>query len=134
MGKTNNKLANLYLFGMALVVIGFILPMFKGTFKSFNGFDFINFRNFKFCTIGSLLVFIGSVLGIILSFVKSVPKHAKLVALIISILGLVILLIGFNDNTLTKIIGKKILKNAYIGFYCIIIGWITSILGFIKSN
>ena len=45
MGKSNKALDNLYLIGMALVVIGFILPMFKVLGQTPNGFKFINFKN-----------------------------------------------------------------------------------------
>ncbi|WP_407399523.1 hypothetical protein [Treponema sp.] len=133
MGKSNKNLASLYLIGMALVVIGFILPMFKGALGSRNGFDFINFKHFGFSTIGALLIFIGGVAGVIFSFVKGGSKQAKLLALALSIIGFIILVIGFNDNFVSKAIGKGILKHAYIGFYCVIVGWVAGIVGFLKA-
>ena len=45
MEKKNSIVSNLYLIGMALVVIGFILPMFKVLGQTPNGFKFINFKN-----------------------------------------------------------------------------------------
>nr|WP_318711448.1 hypothetical protein [uncultured Treponema sp.] len=133
MGKSNKALDNLYLIGMALVVIGFILPMFKGALGSSNGFDFINLKKFGFSTIGSLLIFIGGAAGVILSFVKGGSKQTKLIALAVSIVGFIVLVIGFNDNAVAKIIGKNILKHAYIGFYLLVVGWVAAIVGYLKS-
>ncbi|MBQ0040257.1 MAG: hypothetical protein KBS64_07520 [Treponema sp.] len=132
MGK-KNVVSSLYLIGMALVVIGFILPMFKSALGSSNGFDFINFKKFGFSTIGSLLILAGGVAGVILNFVKGVSKQAKLIALAVSILGFIVLVIGFNDNALTKAIGKGFLKHAYIGFYCVVVGWVAAIAGYLKA-
>ena len=89
MEKKNGIMSNLYLIGMALVVIGFILPMFK-------------------------------VLG-------------QLAALAVSIIGAIVLIIGFNDNVVYKAIGKGLIKHAYVGFYCIIVGWVAGILGYLKA-
>ncbi|MDO4506409.1 MAG: hypothetical protein Q4B64_05630 [Spirochaetales bacterium] len=134
MGKSNKALANLYLIGMALVVIGFILPMFKSALGSSNGFDFINLKKFGFSTIGALLIFIGGAAGVVLSFVKGGSKQTKLIALAVSILGFIVLVIGFNDNALTKAIGKGFLKHAYIGFYLVVVGWVAAVAGYLKSN
>lgn len=133
MGKSNKAIANLYLIGMALVVIGFILPMFKGALGSKNGFYFINFKNFGFSTIGALMIFIGGVAGVVFSFVNGGSKQTKLIALAVSIIGFVVLLIGFNDNAVAKLIGKNILKHAYIGFYCVVVGWVAAIAGYLKA-
>ena len=75
MGKKSGKLPLIYLLGMALVVIGFIIPMFKVSFGPFgssnpNGFKFIDFDHMGFVTIGSLLVFAGACLGVIFSLVN----------------------------------------------------------------
>lgn len=132
MGK-KNVTSSLYLIGMALVVIGFILPMFKILGQTPNGFKFVNLKNSSFCTIGSLLIFIGGVAGVILNFANSKNKTIKLVALALSIVGAVILVIGFNDNVVYKQIGKHLIKHAYIGFYCVIVGWVAAIAGYFKS-
>ena len=91
----------LYLIGMALVVVGFFLPMFKAGPIEPNGLAFLNFDNFGFVTIGGLLILVGAAAGVILNFldVKN-KKLLQLVALVASIAGGVILVIGFNDNTL----------------------------------
>ena len=62
MGK-KSSLPLIYLVGMALVVIGFFCPMFKGLFgSSANGFDFIkNAKEGGFVAIGSILIIVGAV-------------------------------------------------------------------------
>lgn len=133
MGKKNSIISNLYLIGMALVVIGFILPMFKVLGQKPNGFDFINFKNSGFCTIGSLMIIAGGIAGIVFNFLSSGNKNLKLVALAVSIIGAIVLVIGFNDNVVYKAIGKGLIKHAYIGFYCVIVGWVAGILGYLKA-
>ena len=63
MAKKKSSNGMFYLFGMALVVIGFFLPMFKAGPLEPNGWDFLNFKEFGFVTIGGLLILIGAVLG-----------------------------------------------------------------------
>lgn len=133
MGKKNSIMSNLYLIGMALVVIGFVLPMFKVLGQTPNGFKFINFKNSGFCTIGSLMIIAGGIAGIVFNFLSSGNKNLKLVALAVSIIGAIVLVIGFNDNVVYKAIGKGLIKHAYIGFYCVIVGWVAGILGYLKA-
>lgn len=121
----------LYLIGMALVVVGFFLPMFKAAPIEPNGLAFLNFDNFGFVTIGGLLILVGAAAGVILNFLNVKNKKLlQLVALVASIAGGVILVIGFNDNTLYKAIAKGFLKYVYIGFYVVLAGlsdwWATS--------
>lgn len=133
MGK-KSSLPLIYLIGVLLVAIGFCLPMFKGIIKT-NGFDYMNFKNFGWMTIAALLIFCGAVLGVIFCFVGG--KNAsllKLVCIIVSIVGGVILIIKFNDNWLTKQIGKGFIKHAYIGFYMILAGWILGLVGAITNK
>nr|DAU19778.1 MAG TPA: hypothetical protein [Caudoviricetes sp.] len=66
--------------------------MFKGLFgSSANGFDFINFENGGFTTIGALLIFIGAVVGLayaILPMLKiKLPSVdlVKTIAIIVSV-------------------------------------------------
>ena len=94
----------LYLIGMALVVVGFFCPMFKAGPIEPNGLDFLNFDNFGFVTIGGLLILVGAAAGVVLNFlnVKN-RKTLQLVALVASIAGGVILVIGFNDNAIYKV-------------------------------
>ncbi|MBQ7882288.1 MAG: hypothetical protein IJ312_06215 [Treponema sp.] len=135
MAKKSSVMSYLYLIGLALVVVGFLCPMFKGSLTDLNGFDFLNFEDFGFVTIGGLLIFIGAIAGVVLNFVKiKNAKMLKLVSLIVSIAGGVILVIGFNDNGLYKFLAKGLLKHAYIGFYVVIVGWIVALLGHFSSK
>lgn len=137
MGKKKvNILSYLYLIGMAVVAIGFCCPMFKGLFGSTaNGFKFINFDNSVFVSIGALLIFIGAIAGIIVKFVPSLQKNKlDFLCLLVSIAGGVILLVGFTTNGgIYKAIGKAFLKNAVVGFYMIIIGWVAAIVGYFSK-
>ena len=135
MAKKTSSMSMIYLIGMALIVIGFFCPMFKAGPIEPNGFDFLNFESFGFVTIGGLLLIIGAIMGLVLCFVK--VKNAstlKLVALILSIAGGVVLIIGFNDNAIYKAIAKGFLKHAYIGFYLVAAGWIAGIVGFVTNK
>ncbi|MCQ2583029.1 MAG: hypothetical protein MJ160_03880 [Treponema sp.] len=122
------KLPLIYLVGMALIVIGFCCPVFKGVLSSSNGFSFLNFDHFGFVTIGGLLILAGGVLGLLSCFVPALAKY-RLIWAILSVAGGVILVIGFNDSWLSKLIGKGFLKAATYGFYMIIAGWIASVAG-----
>ena len=137
MGKKKvNLLSYLYLIGMVVVAIGFCCPMFKGLFGSTaNGFKFINFDNSVFVSIGALLIFIGAIAGIIVKFVPSLQKNKlDFLCLLVSIAGGVILLVGFTTNGgIYKAIGKAFLKNAVVGFYMIIIGWVAAIVGYFSK-
>lgn len=133
MEKKNGIMSNLYLIGMALVVIGFILPMFKVLGQTPNGFKFINFKNSGFCTIGSLMIIASGIAGLVFNFVSNGSKTLKLAALAVSIIGAIVLIIGFNDNVVYKAIGKGLVKHAYVGFYCTIVGWVAGILGYLKA-
>ena len=137
MGKKSSKLPLIYLIGMALVAIGFILPLFKGKLlgATTNGFDFINFDNFGWSSFAAILIFAGALLGIIFCFVKSGNTDLlKLVFAIVSIVGGAIFFIKFNDNGLTKAIGKHILKYASVGLYMMIVGWIVGLFGAITHK
>ena len=134
MGK-KSSLPLIYLIGVLLVAIGFCVPMFKGLGIKTNGFDYMNFKNFGLTTIAALLIFCGAVLGVVFCFVGGKnTSMLKLVCIIISIVGGVILIIKFNDNWLTKQIGKGFLKHAYIGFYMIVVGWVLGLVGAITNK
>ena len=130
----------IYLIGMALVVVGFICPMFQISFfglgsASSNGFDFINFDNFGFTTIGAILIFAGAVLGLVFCFVGGKNSGMlKLVGLIATIAGGVVLIIGYSDNMFSKGIGKFFIDIATYGFYMVIAGWIVALVGFITKK
>lgn len=135
MGK-KSSLPIIYLLGVALVAVGFCVPMFKGLGIKTNGFDYMNFKNFGWTTIAALLIFCGAVLGVIFSFVGAGKSTGllRLVCIIVSIVGGVILIIKFNDNFLSKTIGKGFIKHAYIGFYMILVGWVLGLVGAITNK
>lgn len=135
MAKKKKTMGLLYLIGMILVVVGFFLPMFKAGPIEPSGLDFLDFDNFGFVTIGGLLIIVGAVLGVVLNFlsVKN-KKMLQLVALIVSIAGGVVLFIGFNDNVIYRTIAKGFLKQAYMGFYVVLAGWIVGLVGYITGK
>lgn len=120
---------SIYLIGMAVTVIGFCLPMFKifGS-NGKNGFGFINFDNSGFVTIGALLIIIGAVAGIVVSLLGK-GDQLEWIALAVSVLGGIILVIGFNDNGIYKAIGKALVKNSTIGFWMVVAGWVVAAVG-----
>ncbi len=133
MAKKKSSTGMLYLIGMALVVIGFFLPMFKGALGSPNGWDFLNFKDFGFVTIGGLLILVGAVLGVLVGLNVIKGSSLKLIALVVSIVGGVVLFIGFNDNKLYQFIAKGFLKHAYIGFYVVLAGWVAALVGYFSK-
>ena len=130
MGK-KSSLPLIYLIGVALVAVGFCLPMFKGLGTTPSGFKFINFDNFGATTIAALLIFCGAVAGVVFCFVSAGKNTSliRLICIVISIIGGVILIVKFNDNWLTKSIGKGFIKHAYIGFYMVLVGWVAGLIG-----
>ncbi len=130
MGK-KSSLPLIYLIGVALVAVGFCLPMFKGLGTTPSGFKFINFDNFGATTIAALLIFCGAVAGVVFCFVSAGKNTSliRLLCIVISIIGGVILIVKFNDNWLTKSIGKGFIKHAYIGFYMVLVGWVAGLIG-----
>ena len=124
----------IFLIGMIAVIVGFILPMFEvnvlGLAKATsNGFDFIDFDSSSFVSIGAILIFAGAILGFIGGLLPK-AKLLKVIGLFISIIGGVILVIGFTTNGgIYKAIGKALFKTASYGFYIILVGWVVSIIG-----
>ncbi|MBP3743687.1 MAG: hypothetical protein J6J00_11955 [Treponema sp.] len=136
MGKKVNLMSWLYCCGMLITAIGFCCPMIKGLFgSSANGFDFIkNIEDGGFVAIGALLIFVGAVAGIVAQFVPQL-KGLKLIFLLVSIAGGVILVIGFLTNGgIYKAIGKQLLKRALFGFYLVIVGWIVACVGYFSKK
>ena len=130
MGK-KSSLPLIYLIGMALIAIGFFCPMFKGLFgSSANGFDFIkNAKEGGFVAIGSILIIVGAICGIVSCFVPQL-KGLKLVFAIVALAGAIVLIIGFTTNGgIYKAIGKQLLKRAMIGFYMVVVGIVAGICG-----
>jgi uncharacterized membrane protein len=135
MGK-KSSLPLIYLIGMALIAIGFFCPMFKGLFgSSANGFDFIkNAKEGGFVAIGSILIIVGAICGIVSCFVPQL-KGLKLVFAIVSLAGAIILIIGFTTNGgIYKAIGKQLLKRAMIGFYMVVVGIVAGICGAVTNK
>lgn len=132
-----SSLAILYLVGMALVVLGFCLPMFTGFggLSTPNGFNFINFNKGGFVTIGALLIFIGAAAGVVRCFIAFGPeKTVKMICLLVSIIGGIVLVIGFTQNKFYSMIAKGFLKHATYGFYILLAGWVCGIVGFLTNK
>ena len=135
MGK-KSSLPLIYLCGMALIAIGFFCPMFKGLFgSSANGFDFIkNAKEGGFVAIGSILIIVGAICGIVACFVPQL-KGLKLVFAIVALAGAIVLIIGFTTNGgIYKAIGKQLLKRAMFGFYMVVVGIVAGVCGAITGK
>lgn len=115
----------LYVIGMAITAIGFIVPVFSafGGNITLNGFDLVG-KGDSVMKIAVLLVFIGAVAGIILQFVMNKSLY-KLIALVVTIAGGLYCFFNTNDIGI-KLAGKFL----GIGFYLIIIGWCVAAVGF----
>lgn len=136
--KSSKKTQYIFLLGMLLSVIGFCCPMFKGLGFTTNGFKFINFDKSTFVTIGALLIFCGACLGVVAAVLPMVgikiPSILGLCGLAASIVGGIVLFIGFQDNGIYKFIGKQFLKHAQYGFYMVVAGWIVSVIGIVLKK
>lgn len=125
----------IYLIGMALVVIGFICPVFDFFIGTLNGFDFINFKDFGTTTIGALLIIIGAVLGLVFCFVGGKNSGMlKLVGLLVSIAGGVVLIISYSGDVFSEGIGKFFIEVATYGFYMILAGWVVGVVGYVMKK
>ena len=137
----------LYLVGMALVALGFVLPIFQ--FSSIlgkhqlTGFDLVGDGDTAL-KIYTLLIFIGGIAGVVLSFVK-VPdaKLLKIAALLVSVIGFVLVAVSLANSDGAAIIkglnlGRKTLssvfKSLYAGGYMIIAGWIAAAIGVVTGK
>ena len=125
--------------GVALIAIGFCCPLFSGKLLKVtaNGFKFIHLdKNFGWSSLAALFIFVGAVAGIVFSFV-SVGKSTdllRLICIVVSILGGVIFFIKYNDNGVTRALGKFNLKYMAFGLYMIIAGWIVGLVGAITKK
>ena len=121
---------------MALVAIGFFCPMFKGLFgSSANGFDFIkNAKEGGFVAIGSILIIVGAICGIVACFVPQL-KGLKLIFALCVLAGAIILIIGFlTSGGVYKAIGKQLLKRAMVGFYMVVAGIVLGVCGAVTNK
>ena len=63
--------------------------------------------------------------GIVVEFLPKLSKNK---------LDFLCLLIGFTTNGgIYKAIGKAFLKNAIVGFYMIVVGWVIAIIGYFSK-
>ena len=132
-----SSLRLIYFIGMVLVLVGFCVPMFKGSIlgTTSNGFSFIDFEHFGWRTVAALLILISSVLGIVFCFVSvGSIDLIRLLCIILGIVGAVIIVINFNTNKITQFVGKQFFKHAYIGFYMILCGWVVALVGWITKK
>lgn len=140
------KLNFIYLIGMALIAIGFLLPIFQ--FKLFGthqvtGFNLVGDGDTAL-KIYTLLIFIGGVAGVVLSLIKlSNSKLLKILALLVSIIAFILVVITLSNSSGISVIkglnlGKKaattVLKSIYIGGYMIIVGWVLSAVGLVTNK
>ena len=136
MGKKSSLLGYLYLIGMALVLIGCFLPLstsFGGHVNDNSAFKVITSSRDSILKTGSILAMLGSVLGVILCFIKI--KNAgllKLVSLIVSIAGG--LYVFFNTSDIAKGVGKITSKAPGIGLILIIAGWVIAFVGWTRNR
>ena len=121
---------SLYLVGMAVALIGFCLPMFSGPLgSSGNGFSFIDFDRSGFVTIGALLIAIGAIAGVVVALLGK-GDQLEWLALAVSVVGGIILVLGFTTNGgIYKAIGKALVKNSTIGFWMVVAGWVVAAVG-----
>lgn len=150
--KSNSKVSLLYLLGTLATVIGFCLPITNGIAqgvakllgKTINGFSYIHFDNFGYSSFGALLIFLGSACGLAVSVVKLIKMRVSgssflmLFFLVMSICGGVILFFIAKDGAFVKIFGGKNAIKAFfdvaaIGFYLIVGGWISAIVGYVTK-
>lgn len=140
MGK-KSSVNYLYLCGMALAVLGFCLPMFKGLFGSAaNGLSFIkHIDNGGFAAIGALILFVGAIVGLVYAVLPLVgiklPSDGlvKMIAVLALVVGVIVLIIGFTQSKMYSAIAKHMLKNAMYGFYIMIVGIVLAVVGkFVK--
>lgn len=128
------KLPIIYLIGMLAVIVGFICPMFDIKIAVANGFDFIDFKSSSFVSIGAILIFAGAVAGVIAAFLPKM-KMLKVIGLVVTIIGGIILVIGFTTNGgVYKMIGKALFKTATYGFYIVLAGWVVALVGFATNK
>lgn len=147
MAKKGAKIELLYVLGMALVVIGFCVPIFQSAIGKVNGFKLVGNGN-SATKLFTLLIFIGGVAGLAIPFLQMIAKIPqarllKIAALLISIIGLVVVIvISYNSKGagFARAIGAgknvvtSIFKSFYVGAYLIIIGWVVAIAGLVTKK
>ena len=122
MAKKNINLS-IYLIGMAVTLIGFCLPILA---IGGNGFNYIGKNGFV--TTGALLIVIGAIAGVVIALL-GMGDQLEWIALAVSVVGGIVLFLGFNDNGISRFVGKLALKNTRAGFWTIIVGWVVAAIG-----
>lgn len=134
MAKKSGGLSLIYLIGCALVIVGFICPMFK-VLGTVNGFDFMDFEDFGLTTIAGILIFGGAVAGAVVAVLKGKgAKMLKLVCILVCIAGGVLLFVKMNDNAILKAVAKGFFKRAQFGFYMVLAGWVVGLYGALTNK
>jgi hypothetical protein len=123
-GKGTSIISSLYVIGMSITVIGFIVPIFSafGGTITLNGFELAG-KGDSVMKFALLLVFFGAIAGIVFQFFTHVPL-LKLIALIVTVAGG--LYCFFNTSDIGVKLAGKFLGS---GFYMIIIGWCVAAAG-----
>ena len=129
MAKKNSPLNYVYAIGMAVTVLGFMLPVFSafGGNITMNGFDLVG-KGDSAMKIAVLLVFIGAVAGIAVQFIPNNSLY-KIIALIVTVAGG--LYCFFNTSDIGIKFAGKFLGT---GFYMIIAGWCIAVAGIILKR
>ena len=82
-----------------------------------------------------MFIIIGGIAGFVSCFVKMKNVNfIKMIALLVSIIGGIILVIGFSQNRIYAFIGKGFIKHAAVGLYLVLAGWIAGIIGYLSSK
>jgi len=129
MAKKNSPLSYVYLIGMAVTAIGFMLPIFSafGGNITMNGFNLVG-KGDSAMKIAVLLVFIGAVAGIVVQFIPNNSLY-KIIALIVTVAGGLYCFFNTSDMGI-KLAGKFL----GTGFYMIIAGWCIAAAGIILKR
>ena len=129
MAKKNSPLNYVYAIGMAVTVLGFMLPVFSafGGNITMNGFDLVG-KGDSAMKIAVLLVFIGAAAGVVVQFIPNNQLY-KIIALIVTVAGGLYCFFNTSDIGI-KFAGKFL----GAGFYMIITGWCIAAAGFILKR
>jgi hypothetical protein len=78
---------------------------------------------------------IGAVLGLVFCFVGGKNSGMlKLVGLLVSIAGGVVLIISYSGDVFSEGIGKFFIEVATYGFYMILAGWVVGVVGYVMKK
>ena len=82
------------------------------------------------------MIFFGAAIGAVLCFVNAGKSTSmlRLICIIVSIVGGLIFFVKYNDNNITRALGKFNLKYMAAGLYMIIAGWIVGLIGAVTNK